>query len=204
MLSLISTHETQRRRPMETPKWPFITFQVFGATNFLVAILGMLFLVLSVISMALAEGFGNAPNNPYFVPSFCAMIAMNICFLGLLMVGGFYLFQRRMLGVAVCNVVFVAEILYFFAVGLLWGSLPRAISMSVAAATGVGNAGLGPQLVSGYPLIALITRTYRAFRPRSLPRLGSSLTYPRSQPKIAADGGLRRAHRQNHLPLPHR
>ena len=61
-----------------------------------------------------------------------------------------------MLGVTVCNVVFVAEILYFVIIGFLWGSLPRPISMSVAAATGVGNMGLGPQLASAYPLIALV------------------------------------------------
>ena len=141
---------------MENPKWPLITFRVFAATNFLIAILGGLFLVITVTSITHAGAWGNKPAEPYFILAFWMMFATNICFLGLLGFGGFYLLRRRMLGVTVCNVVFVAEILYFGIIGFLWGPLPRPISMSVAAATGVGNMGLGPQLVSSYPLIALV------------------------------------------------
>lgn len=98
---------------MENPKWPFITFRVFAATNFLVPILGGL-LVVTVITTLLAGVWGNTRRaDPHFTLAFCTMIAANICFLGLLVFGGFYLLRRRMLGVTVCNVLFVAEILYF-------------------------------------------------------------------------------------------
>jgi hypothetical protein len=84
------------------------------------------------------------------------MLTINYCFLGLLVFGSIRLLQRRMVGVAVCNAVFFGEILYFISIGIIWGSsLSRSVSMSIAAATGVGNAGLSPQLVCGYPLIAL-------------------------------------------------
>jgi hypothetical protein len=134
---------------------PFFTLRAFAAANFIVAALGLFFLLGSVYAGARAGALRNTPENPYFVPSFWTMTAINVCFLGLLVVGGFYLFKPRMLGVAVCNAVFISEILYFLSLSL-WGlALPKNISMSIAAATGVGNMGLGPQLISGYPLFAL-------------------------------------------------
>ena len=54
----------------------------------------------------------------------------------------------------IVNAVFVGEVLYFLALGFLWSLLP--VSSGVGAATGVGNMGLSPQLISGYPLVALI------------------------------------------------
>ena len=41
------------------------------------------------------------------------MTARNVCFLGSVVLGGIYLLQLKKLGVIICNVVFIAEILYF-------------------------------------------------------------------------------------------
>jgi hypothetical protein len=83
------------------------------------------------------------------------MVFINLCFLALLFLGGTYLFRLRPSGVTICNAVFIGEVLYFLIVGFLW-SLPRPVSTGVGAATGVGNMGLSPQLISGYPLVAFI------------------------------------------------
>jgi len=84
------------------------------------------------------------------------MVATNSILLALLVFGGIRLWQLKTRGVVVCNGVFVAEILYFMALGFLWNAASPSLSMSVAAATGVGSMGLSPQLICGYPLVALV------------------------------------------------
>ena len=163
---------------MEYPKWPLFTLRAFGVANFIVAALGLLFLVESVYGMRVA-GLRNTTETPYFMVSFWTMTAVNVCFLGLLILGGFYLLKPRMLGVAVCNAVFISEILYFLSISLFFAgpTVPRNISMSIAAATGVGNMGLSPQLISAYPLFALggLNLARRAaVRAVRLPRLTGS------------------------------
>lgn len=142
---------------MGISNWPFFTLRAFAVANFIVAALGSFFLLGSVYAVTRAGALRNTPETPYFVPSFWTMTAINVCFLGLLVMGGFYLLRPRMLGVALCNAVFISEILYFLSISLFfWGpALPKNVSISIAAATGVGNMGLGPQLISAYPLFAL-------------------------------------------------
>ena len=136
---------------MQVVNWPSLVFRVFAIVNFVLAGVGLLFLAISI----LAGRLENTSAYPYFLQAFWTMASINVALLALLIFGGIYLLQLRTLGVAVCNGVFVAEILYFIALGSLWGS-GTSVSRSVAAATGVGSTGLGPQLICGYPLIALI------------------------------------------------
>lgn len=142
---------------MEYPKWPLFTFRAFAIANFIVASLGLVFVVEAVYGVR-AAALRHTTETPYLIFSFWAMTAINLCFLGFLVLGSVYLLKPRMLGVVVCNAVFITEILYFLSGGMFfWGpAVPRSISMSVAAATGIGNMGLGPQLVSAYPLFALV------------------------------------------------
>ena len=131
---------------MENPKWPLITFRVFAATNFLIAILGGLFLVITVTSITHAGAWGNKPAEPYFILAFWMMFATNICFLGLLGFGGFYLLRRRMLGVTVCNVVFVAEILYFLSIGFFLGFTSKIHRYERSGCDGRRKHGVGPSV----------------------------------------------------------
>jgi hypothetical protein len=93
------------------------------------------------------------------------MVIINMSFLAFLIFGSIRLFQFRAIGITICNIVFSAEIIYFVFLSLLSFVSSRAISMSVAGATGVGNMGIGPQLPWAYPLIALgcldLARWYR-------------------------------------------
>jgi hypothetical protein len=129
---------------------------VFAVTNFLVAMVGGFFMATYVPSVV-AGSVGNSTKDPYFLQFYWPMTAMNLCFLGALVLGGIYLLKLENLGVTICNVAFIAEIVYFFSIDFFWSApFSRAINLSAAAATGVGNMGLSPQLICGYPLIALL------------------------------------------------
>ena len=150
---------------MENLTLPAIVFRMFAVMNFVVVLVGA-FLMATVIPSVVTGTLGNTARDPYFLRFYWPMAAMNACFLAALVLGGICLLQLKNLGVTICNVVFVAEIVYFFGLAVLWSSaFPQAISMSAASATGVGDMGLSPQLICGYPLIALfglnVARWYR-------------------------------------------
>lgn len=136
--------------------WPSIAYRVFAVLNLIFAVVGLLFLLPDVWTVY-NGALGNGPEAPYFLQAFWTMMVANICFLGLLAFGGVYLWRLNSLGVTICNITFVTEIVYFPSLGLLWAPpIPKAISMSIAAATGVANVGISTHIFCGYPLIALI------------------------------------------------
>jgi hypothetical protein len=139
---------------MQAVRWPSHVFRVFAVTNFLFAGVGLLFLASSILGVG-AGKIGNTSEHPYFLWAFWTMVTTNFILLALLIHGGIRLLQLRTQGVVVCNGVLVTEIVYFIALGFLWGA-PTSLSMSVAAATGVGSMGLSPQWMCGYPLVALV------------------------------------------------
>jgi hypothetical protein len=140
---------------MKTLGWPAVTYRVFAIGNVLVVLAGLLFLLPPVWGV-LNGAVENAPTNSHFATWFWVMASINLCFLALLVVGSVRLFQLRPSGVTICNAVFVGELIYFLGIAFLWSALPRPVSMGLAAATGVGDMGLSPQLISGYPFVALI------------------------------------------------
>jgi len=90
---------------------------------------------------------------------------MNLCFLGSLVLGGLLLLRTDRRGLRVCNFLFVAEVLYWIGTPLIGFYLTMSlttrrwaagVSSSVAGATGIGNMGLAPQILTGYPIIALV------------------------------------------------
>ena len=124
-------------------------------TSFFASV-GLFFLAVSAFAIRLRV-VGNTPDQPYFLLAFWTMTTVNLVLLTLLIFGGIRLLQLRTLGVVVCNAVFAAEIAYFIVVAILcFPANHPAFSTSIAAATGVGSMGLSPQLLCGYPLLALI------------------------------------------------
>lgn len=140
---------------MKTPGWPAVTYRVFAIGNVLVALIGLLFLLPTAWSVRIGA-VENVPTDSHFATWFWAMAYINMCFFALLVVGGVHLFKLRPSGVTISNVVFIGEIIYFPVIGFMWSALPRTFSMGLAAATGVGNMGISPQLICGYPFVALI------------------------------------------------
>jgi hypothetical protein len=141
---------------MQIARWPSLVLRGFGIANFIFAGLGLLLLASSVFDIRQSAA-ANTPQYPYFLLAFWTMTAANLVLLALLIFGGIRLVQLNSSGVSVCNAAFAAEIAYFAMVGILWGAASHpSISKSVGAATGVGSIGLSPQMICGYPLIALI------------------------------------------------
>jgi hypothetical protein len=147
---------------MSSVDWPSITYRAVAIANFFMAAAGAFFLASTII--VVPTRLVNDPTQPHFDAVFWTMVIINISFLAFLIFGSIRLFQLRAIGITICNIVFSAEIAYFVAISLLWFP-SMAISMSVAGATGVGNMGIAPQLLCGYPFIALgclnLARWYR-------------------------------------------
>jgi hypothetical protein len=159
---------------MENPEWPTIVYRVFGVTNFLVVMVGGFFMA-SFIPSVVSGAVGNSAKDPYFLQFYWPMAAMNVCVLGSLVLGGIYLLKLKNIGVTICNVVFIAEIVYFFGTAVFWmWPFSRAINMSAASATGVGDFGLSPQLIFGYPLIPLVGLNLARWRRGKARRLQAS------------------------------
>jgi hypothetical protein len=140
--------------------WRTFVFRALAIINAIFASLGSYFLV-----DALSRAHGRSPHSVsprYYLEVFYAMSAVNFLFLLGLLVASVYLWGLRRRGWVLCNIVFGAEILYFllstcfdtisFA---LPGNLPS-IGLAMGAAGGTGNMGIATQIITGYPLIALI------------------------------------------------
>jgi hypothetical protein len=77
-------------------------------------------------------------------------------FLVALVVAGVLLLLVRPSCFAVCNIAFGGEIAFLVVQLLLSMVAKPPLSDSLAAAWGIGNMALSPQLLTGYPVIALI------------------------------------------------
>jgi hypothetical protein len=125
-------------------------------------------------------------RNPHFVSMryyrevFYAMSAVNFLFLLGLLVASVFLWGLSRRGWVLCNIVFGAEILYFllcvsfttisFA---LPGNLP-AIGLAMGAAGGTGDMGINAQIITGYPLIALIVMNVTCLTKGGVDRVNSA------------------------------
>jgi hypothetical protein len=137
---------------MKTLDWPATTYRTFAVLNVLFVIFGLLFLIPTAYTVAYGT-VEDASSYPHFKYWFWTMFFINICFLTLLVIAAIYLFRLRPTGVTICNIVFVGELSYFLAIGVLWSYLSN--PSGIAGATGVGNMGVSPQVLCGYPLVAL-------------------------------------------------
>jgi hypothetical protein len=88
-----------------------------------------------------------------FAVTFFTMTWINVIFLCLLVCATVLLLRFRLSGITFCMTVFAAEIGYFIATpsmsGISWFK-------DVGGAEGIGNMGLAPQILTGYPLVGLI------------------------------------------------
>jgi hypothetical protein len=137
----------------KTFDWTAATYRIFGTANILFVLIGLLYLVPTAWSVSAGVG-ADVSAESHFATWFWAMTACNLIFLSILVVGAIQLFKLRPSGVTICNFLFVGEIIYFLTIGLLWSALT--VASGVAAASGIGNMGVSPQILCGYPLVALV------------------------------------------------
>jgi hypothetical protein len=130
---------------------------VFGVANFLFAVRGGWFVYETVRNYHRAT---TRLSNPVsvthsFVVTFLAMTSINVAFLVLLICAGVLLLRFRRSGITFCIAVFAAEISYWLIEGEL-GMTDVSWFQDIGGLGGLGNMGLAPQILTGYPLIGLI------------------------------------------------
>jgi hypothetical protein len=127
---------------MTIPKWVKIVIQAVGSANIILVLCGILFLARST-HLVLTSRVTDHPNIPYFGFAFAGMAFINVTFLVILLVTAVRFLQIRTSFINPYSLAVLALAVYGCAIGILWRT-GQGIGMSIAAATGVGNMGIGP------------------------------------------------------------
>ena len=103
----------------------------------------------------------NSPTEPYVRQAYFVSTFVDAGCLIMLVVGAVYLLRLNRLGLRICNFVFAKEVAWFL--GSAWIALALGMSgrwgllgQSIGAAGGIGSLGTTPQIITGYPVLALI------------------------------------------------
>jgi hypothetical protein len=138
--------------------WGRLLIRSFGIANWFYGLTGSYFLV---DGLWRANHFG---PYPYEARAYYFLVTINALFLLTIFLTGYWLILIRRRGVVLSNYVFSTEILFFVlsslaSLKLVMSGNATAVSvgMSLGAVEGIGNMGTSLQLLTGYPLIALIT-----------------------------------------------
>jgi hypothetical protein len=137
--------------------WGRTLVRSFGIANWFYGLTGAYFLV---DGLWRANHFG---PYPYEARAYYFLVTINALFLLAIFLTGYWLILIRRRGVVLSNYVFSTEILFFVlpplvSLKLVMSGNANAVSvgMSLAAVEGIGNMGTILQLLTAYPLIALI------------------------------------------------
>lgn len=129
--------------------WRFVSLAV---ANIGFAIFGAVRLIIDLRSVV---GTGMLRTKSEF-HIYYAMITLNAAIAVFLLLGSGLLLRSRSVALRFCMVMFVAEFVYCITIALLWIELPANIGGALAAVSEIGNPVIVPQLLTAYPLIALI------------------------------------------------
>lgn len=155
-----------------------IIVRAISLTNFLQAAAGLLLISEGIFRV---PGRFELTGRHYAVLPYYLMTAVNLGFLLALTVGAVYLWNLSSRGLRICNVVFLCELAYW----LLVVHVPYPLASDshqfgwilrkgLAEAGAAGNIGLSPQILTLYPLIALVLLNI------SYSRFSHSTRYPAS------------------------
>jgi hypothetical protein len=129
--------------------------RIVAALQFAMVSVGAAFLALAASVAVSPGGFHiDASDTPYVEQFFWGYTTMNVIFVAGLALSSWYLWRLRRIGLVLLWTVLGAEVLYWMVV-MAFALHPR-FALSAAAATGIGNMGLGAQFLCGYPLTGLI------------------------------------------------
>ena len=144
-----------------SPVWNRRIIRTIGTVSILFALFGG-YLTVTGVPRVLPR-LRDSPDQPYVREAYSVMTFVDLCCLITVAVGGAYLLRLRRAGLIISNVGFAVEIGWFLADGLLlpliWtmsGGRADALTHSIAGATGIGSIGTTPQIITGYPVLALI------------------------------------------------
>jgi hypothetical protein len=140
--------------------WGRTLIRSFGVLHLIYGAVGSLFLLhtfLRVLPVGAQLG-----KYPYERQIYFLNVAVEVSFVSALSVAGLWLIRLFRRGVTLSNYLFTAEIAFWlayslFSLGLrMHGGNAALLGMSMGAVAGVGGMGTAIQLITGYPLIALV------------------------------------------------
>ena len=140
--------------------WAARTIRAFAIVNVLLVMFGLCFLVSSVLRHYGLPPYPTAP--PYYHQAFYGKSIINLFFLIALLAGSRFLWRLERRGLWICNIVFAGEIMYFLVdvafslFSQFAGGEIALVGFSMATVAGTGDMGINAQLLTGYPIIALI------------------------------------------------
>jgi len=148
--------------------WPIVTLRVFGALHVLMTALGATGIVwILVVDVPRIKAAGVNPAFPYRLEIYgLDTIVCVLCLVFLAKSGG-ALWRLERKGLWLSNAVLSFEVIWYLvgsglSVGLLAGNR-KLIGSSIVAASAIGEIAIAPQILTGYPVIAMVI-TNIAFR----------------------------------------
>lgn len=137
--------------------WGRILIRSFGIANCFFGLSGTYLLV---DGLRRANHFG---THPYEAKAYYFYVAINALFLLAILLTGYWLILIRRRDAVLSNYVFSIEILFWvlsslvpFELVMSGNATAVSVGMSFAAVDGIGNMGTGLQILTAYPLIALV------------------------------------------------
>jgi hypothetical protein len=137
--------------------WGRILIRSFGIANWFYGLAGAYFLI---DGLRRVHHFG---SRPYEAKAYYFLVSINVLFLVAIFLTGYWLILIRRQGAVFSNYLFSVEILFWVLDSLVTLKLVMSgnanavsIGMSLGAVEGIGNMGTSLQILTAYPLIALI------------------------------------------------
>ncbi len=141
--------------------WPRITIRTIAVGNVAMGAIGLFLQIDSVVRFSQRHQF--APTRPFETYAYWVVACMAFVFASLALISGFFLWRTSRSALRLCNLLFGAQLVYWVGGAMLDVMLATSKSewahrlvTSLASVGGIGNMGLAPQVLSLYPVWALM------------------------------------------------
>lgn len=142
------------------PRWPRIAIRAFAIANIIFGLLGLI--SMSEYPLYHRYYIRMLSERPYLAQSFYVLAGLDFVCLVVLLLSSLFLWRLRQSGRLISNILFTFELLELMIPPALSvklvedGGNSAVIGDSIARATGIAGGGMMPQMIVGYPIIALI------------------------------------------------
>jgi len=141
--------------------WPKITIRTIALGNVVMGGFGLFLQIDGVIRSSLRHQF--TATRPHETYAYWVIACMCFAFVSLTLLSGFLLWRAGRPALRLCNWLFGSQLVYWVGSSVLDVRLLTSKSewahrlvTSIGAVSGVGNVGLGPQVLSLYPVWVLV------------------------------------------------
>ena len=140
---------------------PKIIIRTIALVNIVMGGFGLFLQIDGVIRSSLRHQFNAA--GPYETYAYWGIVCICFAFVSLTLLSGFLLWRTGRPALRLCNWLFGSELVYWVGSSMLVvmlltskGEWTHRLGMSIGAVSGVGNVGLGPQILFLYPVWVLV------------------------------------------------